>query len=292
MRFVLVLCLATLALSQYSRSFGPDGSVPGPRLTPDERRARYRDDRGQLLNGDERRAFIQGGWDARKFARNNQFRGQVPADANLAEVYQRGQAAWRNRAATIPNSDKQKAPSYVSGVWPAMCPNNGMGLSTISQVLGQGQTSAFVTKQLTAVKRTRRCNSFSGCTAWVITEQDWSKDEESGVSNFSPRGSSKFWLSLFLTNNGQELQHRLASEASSGSTTIYANFVYAPKTPYSLSFIGGGSYNSLWYDKRTSTGLVFSGYVGNSCASFFTDVLKKDVGNAVQEYQYAIYGTF
>lgn len=87
---VLVLIFAALVAGQYWKVFGPDGDYqPQPRLSGDERRARYRDDNGQQLNKDERRAFIQGKWDARRFARNK-VQGQTPTDPNLADVYQRG----------------------------------------------------------------------------------------------------------------------------------------------------------------------------------------------------------
>lgn len=167
-----------------------------------------------------------------------------------------------------------------------MCPNNGMGLQTIATRLGQGATTAWISKKLTLAKRTRSCNGFSGCTQWSVGSA-FSLNDNDILSEGSLPASPLIMLKNFqLSNNGQELNYFIGYNDGAKGTS----FVYAPKTPYSFSLVSPNGYDIT--ERTTNKALTFSGFLGNSCASFFTDVFKKNVGTAVTEYQYVIYGTF
>jgi len=252
-----------------------------------------------LASADERRAFIQGEWDARRFARSrNDFVPVAPADPRLATVYARGQAAWRSRAGPIPNSDKQQAANYVAGVWPVSCPNNGMGLQTISTKLGPAGTTAVVAQKVQVLKRTRQCVGFSGCGPWTQTLAN-TVDPESidtangGVCGYTSTNLNLGPLNLFMqvSKDGQELTYSLGSSSLSGFSS--STVTYAPLQPYSFTF---SCESRPWNTARGTVGkttpITFAGSIGNSCISLFSDILRYQNGNVVVEYQFAAYSTF
>lgn len=276
---VLVLLFAACVVGQYWKTYGSDEedsrSQPSPRVRGDERRAGFRDNRGQVLNQDERRAFIQGKWDARRSARSEQRQGSN--SNSVASAYQRGQDAW----GAVSSTDRGRASPYVRGSWPSMCPNNGMGRETLAKFIPPGASAGWVTKSLAFVKRSRRCNDISGCTEWTVEPVNTLNDEHIKFARPEGKPELRLWVENMAVNN-IGLRYMLMFQQCDSCTAAAS---YSPRRPYAFQF------NDVLILGRPG---LFTGSIGNSCASLFTDVLRKQYPSqsSVWEIQYAIYGTF